>query len=232
MDAQIQCRHAACHTQPARRYCTASCYREAAARYSAAISHSQTTIDNKVNIQGAGGAGIFSKSGTGLVMVWNNPTIVGSPGLSSSSTYDDTVKAVFGVNVKALETLADDRITSASAFPSPVARNSLYYVEVPRLDFSSTLPLTGNAAIYVKGDVYFNAGSKSYFTGLLYVDGNLTVREPCDLNGTIICTGTVNVVGAADWINVNYDDTALNQLRKAIGQYRLSSPFRRVLSAE
>ncbi len=67
---------------------------------------------------------------------------------------------------------------------------------------------------------------------MLYVDGNLTVREPCDLNGTIICTGTVTIWGNADWININYDDDALNQLRKAIGQYRLSAPFRRVLTSE
>lgn len=193
---------------------------------------SQTTIDRKVNIQGGNGAGVYYKTGTGSVTVQNSPTIVGVPGLSSSSSYDDSVKAVFGVGAKALETLADDRITHAAVFPSPTARNALYYVEVPTLSFTSALPLLGTACIYVKGDVDFSVGSTSYFTGMLFVDGDLTIREPCDLNGTIICTGTTTVWGESDWININYDDESLNQLRKAIGQYRLSAPFRRVLVSE
>ena len=191
-----------------------------------------TTIDRKVNIQGGLGAGVFYQAGTGNVTVINSPTIVGSPGLSPSSSYDDTVEAVFGVSAKELQAIADDVITVASAFPSPVARNALYHVEVPQLDFTDTLPLVGTAVIYVQGDVVFNVGSKSYFTGLLYVDGDVTIREPCDLNGTVICTGTVSVVGQSDWININYDDEALNALRKAIGQYRLSAAFRQISSAE
>lgn len=191
-----------------------------------------TTIDRKVNIQGAAGAGIFYETGTGSVTQANGPTIVGIPGISSTTPYDDSVEAVFGVSSKDLQVLADDRIMLASAFPSPVARNALYYVEVPQLDFTDTLPLVGTAVVYVKGDVVFNVGSKSFFTGMLYVEGNLTVREPCDLNGTIICTGNVLVSGQSDWININYDDESLNALRKAIGQYRLSAPFRQVSSAE
>ena len=193
---------------------------------------SQTLIDRKVNIQGGTGAGIYYKSGTGSVVLQNNPTIVGAPGLSSSSNYDDSVQAIFGVGEKALETLADDRITNAAVFPSPVARNALYHVEVPTMTFSSSLPLAGTACVYVKGDVDFSVGSNSYFTGMLFVDGDLTIREPCDLNGTIVCTGTVTVWGESDWININYDDEALNQLRKAIGQYRLAAPFRRVHTSE
>ena len=157
---------------------------------------------------------------------------MGVPGLSSSSSYDDSIQAVFGVGGKALETLADDRITSAAVFPSPVVRNALYHVEVPTLTFSAALPLLGTACVYVKGDVDFAVGSNSYFTGMLFIDGDLTIREPCDLNGTIICTGDVTVWGSSDWINVNYDDEALNQLRNAIGQYRLSAPFRRVMTSE
>lgn len=194
---------------------------------------STTTIDDKVNIQGGTtGAGIFYLAGTGSVTLNSSPTIVGTPGLSSSSTYDDSTEAVFGVSEKELEALADDRITDPANFPSPVAINSLYYVEAPTLTFSDSLPLSGTAVVYVKGDVSFSYNSKSYFTGLLYVNGNLTIREPVDLNGTIICTGTVTVDGQSDWVNISYDDDALNALRTAIGQYRLSAAIRRVLFAE
>ena len=190
------------------------------------------TIDNKVNIQGGQGAGIFYESSTGPIVRLNNPTIVGLPNETSTTPFDDSVEAVFGVTSKELQVLADDRITVASAFPSPVARNALYYVEVPLLDFTDTRPLLGTSVLYVKGNVNFAVGNKSFYTGLIYVEGDVTINEPCELNGTLICTGKVTIRGQTDWININYDDDALNALRKAIGQYRLSAPFRQLSSAE
>jgi hypothetical protein len=193
---------------------------------------SATTIVTSVNIQGGTGAGVFTKSATGSVTETGSPTIVGTPRISSIAGYDDSVEAVFGVSEKELQALADDSILAANSFPNPCATNYLYYVEVPTLTFSAALPLRGTAAIYVKGNVVFNVGNKSYFTGMLFVNGNLTIREPCDLNGTIICTGTVHIEGQSDWVNINYDDDALNSLRTAIGQYRLSAAIRKVLSSE
>jgi hypothetical protein len=193
---------------------------------------SQTRIDRSVNIQGGMGAGVFTLAGTGTVVQVNSPTIVGTPGISSSASYDDSVEAVFGVSEQDLAALADDRITIASTFPTPLPANSLYYVEVPTMTFNAALPLQGTAVVYVRGDVVIAHNSKSFFTGLLYVNGNLTIREPCELNGTIICTGTVVIEGQSDWINMAYDDDALNTLRTAIGQYRLSAAVRKVLSSE
>jgi len=193
---------------------------------------SATTIVTSVNIQGGTGVGVFSKSGTGSVTRTGSPTIAGVSQFATIASYDDSVEAVFGVSEKELQALADDNILAANSFPSPVATNYLYFVEVPTLTYSAALPLRGTAAIYVKGNVVFNVGNKSYFTGLLYVNGNLTIREPCDLNGTIICNGTVRIEGQSDWVNITYDDEALNALRTAIGQYRLSAAIRKVLSSE
>jgi hypothetical protein len=33
------------------------------------------------------------------------------------------------------------------------------------------------------------------FSGLLYVQGNLTVREPCEIQGAVVVTGTVTIQG-------------------------------------
>ncbi len=192
-----------------------------------------TTINNRVNIQaGLTANSVYSSASasTGGVNIIGSPTIVGPR--STSSSYDDSVEAVFGVSEKDLQVLADDYITSQAAFPSPVAASSLYYVEVPQLDITPARPLNGTAVIYVKGDVVFAYNSKSFFTGMLYVNGDLTIREPCEINGTIICTGNVTIWGQSDWININYDDEALNNLRTAIGQYRLSAAIRKILSSE
>ncbi|MEM7201240.1 MAG: hypothetical protein AAF628_13290 [Planctomycetota bacterium] len=191
-----------------------------------------TSIVNSVNIQGGIGAGIFSpSSGTG-VSVTGSPTIEGSPGISSTATYDDSLDAVFGVQQADLRILSDLRITSTADFPNPVPVNTLIFVETSTLQFSATKPLVGSAAIYVKGDVDFAANSKSFFSGLLYVDGDLRMRETLEFNGTLICTGNVWIEGQADWINISYDDGALNRLRTEIGQYRMSAAIRRTTSTE
>jgi len=192
----------------------------------------KTTINGRVNLQGGLGAGIFHKSDTGLVTVQNSPTIKGSPGISGSASYDDSVEAVFGVSEQELRVLADSRITDPATFPSPVSRSSLYYVDVPALTFNAARPLVGTSVVYVKGNVTFDEGSKSLFGGLLFVDGDVTLGDPMEFNGTLVCTGTLNVVGRTDWTNLNYDDDVLNGLRIEIGQYRLSSAVHRKLTEE
>ena len=183
-----------------------------------------SSIRDKVNIQGATGAAVFFRSGS------RNPTVSGGAitvgGVVGSTNYDDTTQAVFGVSEEDLRGLADDRITQASAFPATLPARSLYHVTVPTLDFTSTRRLDGNGIVYVNGDVDFQGGNMSFFTGLLFVHGNVTMRETLEFNGTLICTGTVNITGSADWINITYDDSSLNTLRTEIGQYRLSGAIR------
>jgi hypothetical protein len=181
-------------------------------------------VNSKVNIQGALGAAVFFRSGSGTPSVTGGAITVG--GVVGSSSYDDATQAVFGVAEDELRGLADDRITQAAAFPPTLPARSLYHVQVPTLDFTSTRRLEGNGIVYVSGNVNFLAGSTSFFTGLLFVRGNVTMRETLEFNGTLICTGTANITGSADWINITYDDNALNMLRTEIGQYRLSGAIR------
>ncbi len=194
---------------------------------------SQTTINAKASILGGAlGAGIFTASGTGTVVQTNSPSINGSPGIASSSTYDDSCEAVFGVSSTELRALADVRVTDPANFPYPLGTNQIIFVDVPTLTLTPAKPLVGTAVVYVQGDLVFAYNTKSFFTGLLYVDGDLTIREPCEINGTVICNGTVSVDGQSDWVNISYDDDALNRLRAEIGQYRLSAAIRGTLSSE
>lgn len=181
-------------------------------------------IASKVNIQGATGAAVFFRAGDGTPSVSGGAITVG--GVVGSTSYDDTTQAVFGVTEEDLRGLADDRITQSSAFPATLPARSLYHVAVPTLDFTSTRRLEGNGIVYVNGDVDFQGGNMSFFTGLLFVHGNVTMRETLEFNGTLICTGTVDITGSADWINITYDDSSLNTLRTEIGQYRLSGAIR------
>ncbi len=192
---------------------------------------SGVVTNSKVRVVGGGGAGIFYRSGTGTPSVAAG-SVTGSPALAPSTTYDASVRAVFGVDQNELRSLADDRITSSAAFPSPMPLKSLYYVDVPTLAFTAARRLEGNGIVYVKGNVTIAAGSNSFFTGFLYVDGNVTIIAPVEFNGALVCTGTLALAGVSDFVNVNYDSSALNMLRTEIGQYRLSGAIHSITAGE
>ncbi|MEZ5963789.1 MAG: hypothetical protein R3F56_08080 [Planctomycetota bacterium] len=187
-----------------------------------------SAVRDKTNIQGAGGAAVYyRRNGTTTFTVSGGAVTQGGVTRNTSTQiYDDSVTAVFGVTEDELRSLADDRITNPADFPQPVPRQTLCFVDVPNLDVTASRRLEGNAIVYVRGNVNFQTGNQSFFTGFLYVNGNLSMSESLEFNGTIICTGTVNIQGVADWINITYDDSALNSLRTEIGQYRLSGAIR------
>jgi len=192
---------------------------------------STITTNSQVLVMGGTGTGIYYKSSTGTPTLASG-TVTGTPATASSSSYVGTVSSVFGVSTTDLRSLADDRITTDVAFPSPIPTKTLYYAEVPTLNFTATRRLEGNAIVYVKGDVVIAAGSNSFFTGLLYVEGNVTINAPCEFNGTLVATGSVALSGVADFVNVNYDAGALNSLRTEIGQYRLWGPIHSFTAGE
>jgi hypothetical protein len=191
---------------------------------------STSIVNSRGRVQGGAGAGIFYPSGVGNPVV-SAGSVIGSPALAPSATYDDSVEAVFGVNADDLSSLADDRIYSDATFPNPVPQKSVYYCET-NLTFTAARPLKGNGIVYVRGNVTMNLGSNSWFTGFLYVDGNVTLTAPNEFNGTLVATGYVQVLGVSDFSNVTYDDGALNALRTEVGQYRLSGAIRPVHTTE
>ena len=101
----------------------------------------------------------------------------------------------------------------------------VHYEEPSRIDLRSdrlTYVLREEMVI-VRGNVTLSPGNNSNFSGLLYVEGSLTVRSPCEFNGSIICTGAVTVQGAVDYATVNYDDSVLESLVRNLGNYRVSN---------
>jgi len=188
---------------------------------------SNLTIDGRVNVQGNGVGACYGATGSPTYL--NSPTVVGG---WSTGIYDSSYESVFGLGEDDLRSLADDRVTVDADFPNPLPRNTFYFVDVPALNFTDARPLRGTALVVVKGDVVFQSASKSFFSGMLYVDGDVTIDDPAELNGTIVCNGTVTIQGAPDWIFLTHDSGVLDALRLEIGQYRLSSAIRRVHAVE
>ncbi len=192
-------------------------------------------INTKGRIRGgATAAGIFYPAGTGTPTIGPaaQQRVLGTPALSPSPTYYGTVEDVFGVTLDQLKGMADQNIATAGDFPIPVPTNSLIITEVPTIKFDSSRPLMGTGVLYFNGNVTLLPGSNSSFSGLIYVDGNLTVRAPSEILGAVVVTGNVTVQGAADFATITYDDDILNALRLDVGQYRLFNAFRRPVAQD
>ncbi|MCA8948412.1 MAG: hypothetical protein KDE27_02855 [Planctomycetes bacterium] len=182
---------------------------------------------------GSTAAGLYYESGTDPHVVTGASAVLsGSPSYASISPYDDSFDTVFGVSAEELVAMADNNVTNPNDFPSPVPVNTLVVCSAD-VTFDSTMPLAGTGIVVVLGDVRIDAGSYSNFSGLLYVEGNLWMREPSEIRGAVVVTGSVQVQGGTgDYARISYDDGILNALRQELGTYRLSSTISRPMAQD
>lgn len=179
------------------------------------------TIGSGGRIYGSALAGIFFPVSSGLPSV--SGLVDGTPRLSAGAAYDDSYDSVFGLTFGELSSMADQAISTSADFPSPLPDSALIVSSAPTLTFNSTQPLAGTGLVIAKGDVTISSGSNSTFSGLLYVEGDLTINGPCVISGSIICTGTLRVQSSSDYADVYYDETVLSTLMNTFGNYRRSN---------
>lgn len=181
-------------------------------------------INTKGRIIGGTGAGIYYPAGTGTPTTGpaGENRVTGTPRLSTAVTYDDSYEAVFGVSFEELKSMATLVVTNAVDFPSPMPAMGLVVIDCGTLQINAT-PLSGTAIVVVRGNVMMNPGNNSNFSGLLYVEGNLTVRDPSEIRGSVICTGNMTVQGAGDFATITFDAGVLNALMTQVGNYRPGS---------
>ena len=127
--------------------------------------------------------------------------------------------------------MADSVVTTAASFPSPVPMDKVIYSTIG-MTFTAAQPLRGTGVVAIIGNTTINAGSYSAFSGLLYVNGNLTLREPCEIQGAVVVTGSITLQGNSDFVTLTYDDAILAHLRQEIGTYRLSSAMSRPMAQD
>src|SRR5690606_20483157 len=113
-------------------------------------------------------------------------SVTGNPGLSPTSSYDASVPAVFGISLPDLKSIADEVVSQPATFPNPLPLHGLVVADAGPLMFDAARPLRGSAVLFVRGDVLLAPGSGSHFTGLLYVDGDVTIRAPALMAGCVV----------------------------------------------
>jgi hypothetical protein len=136
--------------------------------------------------------------------------------------YDGSVEAVFGVGLTDLKSMADVSTSDPDAFPTRIGDYTLNVFEGD-ITFDASHPLRGTGIVVVTGDCTISDGSNSFFSGLLHVGGDLTLRAPSYLRGTLVVGGDVDVRGTGgDHAEVNFDDAIIDELLAFLGQYRHS----------
>jgi hypothetical protein len=172
--------------------------------------------------------------GSGTALAYKSST--GSPNLSGAEVhgsvtavpgYTARVQDIFGVNWPELQSMADISTSDpASSIPGELRSYTLNVV-TGNVTFNRDRPLKGLAVLAVRGNVTIETGSNSFFNGVLYVDGDLTVAGPAYLRGCVIVTGSVDLRGSGgDYVEVEQDDGMIESLMRYIGQYRFSkAPF-------
>ncbi len=181
---------------------------------------------------GSSAAGIYYPAGSGTPNVGPRVLrVTGTPQLATASSYDDSFVAVFNSTYSDVRASADMVVTSQDEFPVPVRDGDIVVAEGGTYNFDESRPLAGSGLVVFRGNVVVNPGSNSDFRGLLYVDGNLTLRGPAVIRGSVICTGNVTVQGAQgsnpQYAEIIYDDSALAEVRNRLGNYRIASTINR-----
>ena len=192
---------------------------------------SSCTINANGSIIGGTGGGIYYPAGSGTPSTGSG-SVTGTPALSTALTYDDSYESVFGVGIDDLRSMADLIVATTGEFPNPVPNNALVIIDCgSTMTWDSTTPLNGSGIVIVLGDAYVYQGSLSNFSGLLYVDGNLILRDPIEIRGAVMVTGSLTVQGNPDYATILFDEDVLNNLRMEFGNYQRANtlliPFKR-----
>ena len=151
-------------------------------------------------------------------------TGVGKSGLvAQKMAASFTSVGLLSVYLNPLDALHGDR--------GAVREGDIVVAEGGTWNFDESHPLAGSGLVVFRGNVVISPGSNSDFRGLLYVDGNLTLRGPAVIRGSVICTGNVTVQGAQgsnpQYAEIIYDDSALSAVRNRLGNYRIASTINR-----
>lgn len=183
------------------------------------------TIGNRGRITGGTKGGVIGPTSSGTALI--SGEVTGTPATGTVVLpYNDALTQVFGVSLTELKGMADGVYTNAAVFPSPIGDYTLRIMD-GAMTFDATTPLRGTGVVVVIGNCTIAASSNSFFNGVLFVQGNLTIRAPAYIRGTIVVTGTTDVAGTGgDYSEVIYDGGMISTVLKTLGQYRFStSPY-------
>jgi len=137
-----------------------------------------------------------------------------------------TCSSIFGVEEDELKNLADYYVNSVSELPSEYPSMALVFID-NSATFDATHKLRGGGILYVNGDLTLESGSNTLFSGLIYVTGKIYIYGPALISGAVVGYEGMELRGAGDVAQIEFDNTILDSVRQQICQYReLRSAYR------
>ena len=182
----------------------------------------RVTIGNRARIRGGGSAGVAHRASTGSPVLEAGSEVEGSPSTTSVPDFAWGLAQVFGNDIVALKSMADAVVSDAAVLPPNLGEYTLTVIEGTAV-FDKDRPLRGTGIVIVRGDCQIQAGSNSLFSGVLWVEDDLTIAGPCYLRGVCIAGDIIDVRGTGgDHAEIEYDGGILGELMTRMGSYRTS----------
>jgi type II secretory pathway pseudopilin PulG len=178
-------------------------------------------------VGGQTGRGVSSASGTApSVNVGGGSVLTGTPSWSNGCAAGAfTMNTVFGVTSQSdIVAVADITVNNEAQLPSPLPPMQMIFINKGgNVLFNSTNPLSGSGILIVNGNLTIDGGPSS-FNGVIYVTGTYTQNGSSRINGSVIVAGASAVIngGAGDFGEIYWDPFMFNQVQQQLSQYRFS----------
>ena len=82
--------------------------------------------------------------------------------------------------------------------------------------------LNGTGLLIVDGNLTIQSGTGGNWNGILFVDGNVVINKPFEIRGTLVCTGTVTLNGNPDVVDVFYSKEAIDAVKNTLINFRIN----------
>jgi hypothetical protein len=201
-----------------------------------------------------GTKGKVDKGGTGsaVVITRNDSSTCPSSGVNGSvdsSKYDPTLGLVFsGFTLTDLKNAADrvnepgqnpvtlfpvyaDSGAAGAGYQAAVSKGTFYFLEgnatfPDRSSNKYQSALAGTGMLFVNGNLTVASGHNGWWNGIIVVNGNASLSDPCDISGMIILlnNGSLTITGntKGSYASVLRSPTAVDLAMKFFTNYRLN----------
>lgn len=182
-------------------------------------------------IGGTGAAGVLGKLG-GAPVVAAGATLSGSPAPNGLTAASFLATNVFNVSTLTdLAAIADHNATSVNDLPPDLPmRLVVLNVGAGTATFNAAHPLVGSGILVVQGNLTIDGGPSSY-NGIIYVTGNYLQIGPSTVNGSVLLSregaaphATATIRGSTEFAEIYFDRFMRTQVASQLGQFRFARP--------
>jgi len=182
---------------------------------------------DKVRVVGGPGAfGVQINPVGGVVAKAPAATLSGNNGSQSPVDPILTTNSVFGLqSASDIAAIANINVTNESNLPSPLPGMQLIFINRGAgntVTFGPGNPLRGSGILYINGNL--SVSGLSDWNGIIYVTGSYTQGDPATVHGTVLVASTAgaSIQGTSDYAEIYYDPYIITQIKQQIGRYRMS----------